>query len=690
MYPLRKVWQLVFLWIYFFDPFPIDFLCELFWQWHKNGHNKKLLSDIGIPFLLFPTCSCIVYGKGPSHSRKISQSSSKGINTKIRPTRGESASSGPDEEFFCLTPEDARSMASLGRSRNSSNTSLAPKHSLPVQIGVPDTKIFSVAVEARSAEKPSTDDLMICDIDTDYTGRFAVVSSCYSKPTGKSSIRSEKNVEIPRFKLTNVTVEDNNVEREISSETSTFSKIENEQDVDEKKGKKKKRKRKGGSLVPSVVNSLTEESKTAEDLQRAVSREVSPALEEDSFTPLVPTKCETTESLLAEALMTDETCYALNTASKETSLILLTDTSKNEEFSSKFVNNQSDQEGEQEKFAEDPYDEVEEAFIIREDSPTSDFEISESKDDKSVEDLPPEIDLETTGKPIDDKGFDASDVDGEGNDIINNIKLAERIYDDEDEKSDYENQKRHTKRLDSGIDTNSSHRQADNLDTSEDDLEFQPALSRKQRRKNKSSNNASRRASGASFADSESSRADDKSENEEIKASVGQEGWSFEADDLDINLLIAEVTNKRDSPPEEKISLEEVFKFDSEMASSNTEALPCKESSGKLNWNLNDLDQTQSDDSAPTNVNNFVNTITDESDVENNGVTIMSTSCNLKFDTGKKSVESGKDNKDVSLTQSLVCSTGLSETTSESSSVANSPNPRKTSKKSKKSKKKRF
>ena len=117
--------------------------------------------------------------------------------------------STPEEEFFCLTPEDSRSIISTAsggssRSRNASSTSttsavagrksidMKSNNTLPVQMGLPDTKIFSVAVEAKPAEKTGTDAMVICDVDTDYTGRFAVVSSCYpNKPSVSDYQRKE-------------------------------------------------------------------------------------------------------------------------------------------------------------------------------------------------------------------------------------------------------------------------------------------------------------------------------------------------------------------------------------------------------------------------------------------------------------------------------------------------------------------
>merc|ERR1739838_1130017 len=89
----------------------------------------------------------------------------------VKPGKKFGESSSAEEEFFCLTPEDARSISS-NTSDRSRNASTASGHQIP------DSKIFSVAVEAK-AKEPQTglDSMMVCDVDTDYTGRFAVVSS---------------------------------------------------------------------------------------------------------------------------------------------------------------------------------------------------------------------------------------------------------------------------------------------------------------------------------------------------------------------------------------------------------------------------------------------------------------------------------------------------------------------------------
>merc|ERR1719461_952206 len=111
----------------------------------------------------------------------------------------------------------------------------------------------------------------------------------------------------------------------------------------------------------------------------------------------------------------------------------------------------------------------------------------------------------------------------------------------------------------------------------------------------------------------------------ETSTKSNQEGWSFEADDLDVNRLIAEVVNdvtlkpasltensstsqKEKDNQEEKTSLDEVFKFDSELAvaanagSTNREdvtSLNDKTNSSKNHWNnFNTEDETSEDDNA--------------------------------------------------------------------------------------------
>ena len=507
-----------------------------------------------------------------------------------------------------------------------------------------------------------------------------------------------------------------------------------------------------------------------------------------------------TEELIAEALLstTDDVPKQDENQTK---------VSDDEKFSSEFSktltiknvdNNEEDDE------------DLEEPFVIKERTPDSDDLTSSdenedaSEKDKSTEDPPPPVPLvdpEMTAHPLtketivqisniqssitmlmptsahpkpasryenlfsDDK---QNNVDDSGNDIINKIKLAERIYDnntEDDEIPEKEDKKKTPKSFAAalnadlhmsakGILTNKPKpsKHSVSADTSEDDLEvtFQPALSRKQRRQKKHSAtkiDLTRRTSGASFADSESSLIDEENvtclddeqnssfENQDSSANKGansievdsthksnQEGWSFEADDLDVNRLIAEVVNdtvvtapsfieslasnqNEKQNLEEKACLDEVFKFDSELAIAASVGVANSEDDEKMEveknkWNnLNADEETSEDDNAS-------NTILNSSKQKNNK---MSKSLNVKVDTENNKIDkdtgtsSDNDNNVSSsaggasknqntnkgitnLSQSLV----LTEGTTSESSVGNSPNPRKTTKKSKKQKKKKF
>jgi hypothetical protein len=280
------------------------------------------------------------------------------------------------------------------------------------------------------------------------------------------------------------------------------------------------------------------------------------------------------------------------------------------------------------------------------------------------------IDVETTATSA--ANLATSDVDLLGNDIVKSIEKANLLYDGG-------NQQGLGQLFKPSIDGNGMAA-ADNLVagcSSEDDLEFKPVTSgrknKKQKQKNDNNNKNKNGTGGAaaatdsscsvdlgsSFADSESSDV-----HMQEKSSNNTEGWSFEADDLDVNKLLSEVIPvavQADSEApaviaevqlvEEKAALEDVFKFDSELGSNTN-----KESKAVV--------------LPPTELNN------------------MSTS--LNYDDSNNS-----DEKSNSLSQSMTyggCSTGTtsnSESNMSESSVGNSPNPRAASKKKGKSKKKK-
>ena len=208
-----------------------------------------------------------------------------------------------------------------------------------------------------------------------------------------------------------------------------------------------------------------------------------------------------------------------------------------------------------------------------------------------------------------------------GNDIVKSIEHANMLYEG-DLKND--------------------------LNSSEDDLEFKPVTSGKKKRKNRKNSNNHSEAS--SFADSESSEAMiDAMENK-------NEGWSFEADSNDIFKLLnmsqqpQGTTETESSVKQEKAALEDVFKFDSELMTS-------------------DQDNVNSNVVKPENV------VTSK----------MSTSL-LNYEEPEEKEEENKNN---GLSQSLTSWATTTSTSASESEVGNSPNPRATSKKKGKKKKKR-
>ena len=177
-----------------------------------------------------------------------------------------------------------------------------------------------------------------------------------------------------------------------------------------------------------------------------------------------------------------------------------------------------------------------------------------------------------------------------------------------------------------------------NNESSEDDLEFKPVTSGKKKKKNKNKSNNSNDGGGSSTSSCIDSSAEESACD--TKTSTN-EGWSFEADDLDVNKLLAEVVSQQPpqqqqppEPQEEKAALEDVFKFDSEL----------------------------------------------NSESKNKKIIDMSSSLNYEDDS----------KEDAKMSQSLTYGGCSATTTSNSeSSVGNSPNPRAASKKKGKSKKKK-
>ena len=249
---------------------------------------------------------------------------------------------------------------------------------------------------------------------------------------------------------------------------------------------------------------------------------------------------------------------------------------------------------------------------------TEDFKIKEDPKDMFDTDYTANEDPEAeAGASIDSQTVSSqhanSELDLLGNDIVKSIEKANLLYDGPGNTGMFKNN-----------------------ESSEDDLEFKPVTSGKKKKKNKNKAMNSIDAETSSCTESSSTE-----ESGETKTSTN-EGWSFEADDLDVNKLLAEVTTVTQQiavTAEDKTALEDVFKFDSELKNENE----MKDSSKKQ---------------------------------------IIDMSASLHYEDEAK--------EDKQMSQSLTYGGCSTTTTSNSeSSVGNSPNPRATSKKKGKSKKKK-
>jgi len=144
--------------------------------------------------------------------------------------------------------------------------------------------------------------------------------------------------------------------------------------------------------------------------------------------------------------------------------------------------------------------------------------------------------------------------------IVKSIEFAKQLYGDDDEEDDADVRM-----------ATSGKKESYNVDSSEDDLEFKPVPRRQKRSKKKDDYDDEPGTPASCYADSESSNVDEPPSK--------PEGWSFEADDIDISKLIAEVVTHQQNAletslttaslenVEEKTSLDEIFKFDSEIVS---------------------------------------------------------------------------------------------------------------------------
>jgi len=386
--------------------------------------------------------------------------------------RGESSSA--EEEIFCLTPEDARSIASSGRSRNASSTSVSSAKipgSFPVQMGgLPDTKIFSVAVEARPTDVPSSDTMLICDVDTDFSGRFAVVSALPKKPHSVNEVSEKKIDKFQQGKGRLLQPEKQELPSKPVTKTGSGGKTRNK--------KKKNRSSEDSVDDPSAVknSSVVKKQECDQDFDvvplktEDYYRDVTPKIEEEELFEMTSNNVQeslndTTEQLLADALMSVEIeGPGQKAVLKEERSISPT---PSDEFMA--MTKQSVVE-----------DTNEDKFFIRE--------------SKSVSPEPPVIKSVSLANCFED--FLSP---GASQAIVKSIQVASKLYgDDEDE--EIENS--------SGgclLFNRSKKLEGCSVDSSEDDAEFQPIPRRQKRSKKKDGSNWSE----SSCADSESSLLDD-------------------------------------------------------------------------------------------------------------------------------------------------------------------------------------
>eukprot|EP00095_Tigriopus_kingsejongensis_P005566 maker-scaffold12_size759060-snap-gene-2.15 protein:Tk05566 transcript:maker-scaffold12_size759060-snap-gene-2.15-mRNA-1 annotation:"breast carcinoma-amplified sequence 3-like protein" len=439
-----------------------------------------------------------------------------------------------EEEFFCLTPEDGRSLGGGGRSRNSSTTQHS-QHPLHVNT-IHDTKIFSVAVESRKSEATKMDGMKVCDVDSGFSGRFAVVSRDQRKAKREPTVALEP----PMLEPTKVKAPEPSSESEKKPS---------------KGGKKKKNKNKNGAKSASASSAdeyQVEEVPFAEprkSLKSAKVREITPPNHElvESF--------HAQEEELKEALAETTTEVDLMSASNIKTEELSTHSDEFQEITNRQALDDTD-----------PEDMDEEARFCPKEEDQEDLDASDSGSHKF------HIDPETSAKPsvpswVDDL-LKNSTTD---NPILKGIENAEKKYD----------KKKMSQSTGFSVDfAQRSNSQpailanTESVDSSEDDMEFRPATSGRKKRKSQQpplksslSYSGSFRSRGSSFADSESSFKGEE-EAEARREKEQPDGWSFEADDLDVTKLITEATVVKES---EKPQLDDVFKFDSEMAVEDTD-----------------------------------------------------------------------------------------------------------------------
>ena len=493
--------------------------------------------------------------------------------------------------------------------------------------------------------------MRVCSVDTSgRAGQFAVVSAGKDSPP-EVKVQEEEEEEVVLVDISGTAEQEKRPTLKAVSETTTSV----SSSASQKKGRKKNKKKQNSNSSSRGASSGGEELQTRE----AVTREATPRTEEMAE-PLVLLSEEKAAAATKSTVESEERAFA-----KMTSGVV----GKPEvaDSSDEFVparRGVPTTEEEEEDGSSSP------SFVVR-----------EEEDDDEEEEVRPDA---SEAKPP--TGW-LSELLGKSEDaIIQGIATSEKKWEagscGKDNKDD---------------------------NSSEDDFDFRPAFSsrkqKKRQQKHKEEDGEVRSRAG-SFADSESSLPAAKDEEEDTAKSVStlpplrdpedcKEGWSFEADDLDVNRLIDEVVGKEDEDnednadanedvvEEEKTPLEDVFKFDSELALSKRE-----EEEEEEDEEGGDLSKKKSH-----SLENLENALAKEKEAEGSmkandeaKTGKMATSLNVTFDEDNLiSCAAAKE----SLTSASSAGHNTGGNTSESS-VGSSPNPKKSSKGKKKKKRRGF
>jgi len=524
-----------------------------------------------------------------------------------------------DEEFFCLTPEDCRSLGSDGRSRNASAASQQSKKE-PPHMTLPDAKMFSVAVENAANVGGSADggmDVMReCAVDSSGTsGTFAVVST---KEGAANKTRAQPPTSLLAANREAMTAQ---ALSPIMSESDKLSSSSVASST-KKKSKKSKKKIAGSKSATSASSGDDCQADVLIPSLATSTREVTPMCDENEDARAG----QAIVSTPAVVKVSDEEFMP----ARRRPLGTTSTTSDEDEDDMRAIRNRRCGQSEDEELACSP-------------------EASEAK---------PSI---------------PSWVNDSSSAIIKGIHSSSQLWEQDSEddvmsrSTGFETAKKSTA---------SARQMLPSVEdqSSEDDTEFKPALSRRQRKQKikESQNEGEMRSRAGSFADSESSLA----LADQQPPADPKEGWSFEADELDVDRLIDEVVGgggAREDVDEEKTALEDVFKFDSELAlkavkHDQDEDDDEEEGARKMTVSLDDLKDALD---------------ADEDDEEEEGSKRkMTSSLNVSFDE-ESLIPTAQARESLSN-----ASSGCVGSTSESS-VSSSPNPKKGGK-GKKKKRKRF